>query len=53
MSQTLIKFRYLSPYQRIRNYKDVQNSVNKLFDIIEEYGRLEKKLCVLKNKTRD
>ena len=37
--------------QKVGNYKDVQKSVNRLFDIFEEYGRLEKKLNSLKNQT--
>jgi hypothetical protein len=48
MSQTQVKFRYNSKNRSFRNFMDVQKSVNSLFDIFEEYGRLEKKLSDIK-----
>ena len=51
MSQAQLKFRCLPERGKFRNHKDVQKSVNKLFVIFEEYGRLEQKLTRLKNQS--
>jgi hypothetical protein len=36
--------------QKVRDYRDVQKSVNLLFGILEEYGRLEKSMAEIKNQ---
>ena len=50
MSLAQLKFQYHPKNQKIRNYREVQRSVNLLFDILEEYGRLEKNLSKIKNQ---
>jgi len=50
MSLAQLKFQYPPRDQKIRNYREVQRSVNLLFDILEEYGRLEKNLSKIKNQ---
>ena len=50
MSQTQLKFRYTTSKKKVRNYKEIQKSVKRLFEIFEEYGRLEKKLNALINE---
>jgi len=50
MSLAQLKFQYLPRDQKIRNYMEVQRSVNLLFDILEVYGRLEKNLSKIKNQ---
>lgn len=48
MAQTQLKFKCPSKMQKVRDYREVQKSVNLLFGILEEYGRLEKKLAEIK-----
>jgi len=50
MVQTLLKFKCRPEVQKVRDYRDVQKSVNLLFGILEEYGRLEKNLTKLKKQ---
>lgn len=42
MVQTQLKFKYLPKIQKVRDDRDTIKSVNLLFCILEEYGRLEK-----------
>jgi hypothetical protein len=53
MVQTQLKFKSLPKMQKVRDYRDVQKSINLLFDIFEEYGRLEKNLAEIKNQHLD
>ncbi len=50
MVQTLLKFKCRPEVQKVRDYRDVQKSVNLLFCILEEYGRLGKNLAELKKQ---
>lgn len=50
MVQTQLSFKSPPKMQKVRDYRDVQKSVNLLFGILEEYGRLEKNLVELKNE---
>lgn len=49
MVQTQMSFKHPPKMQKVRDYRNVQRSVNLLFSILEEYGRLEKNLVELKN----
>ena len=42
MVQTQLKFQVRSKVQKARNYREVQDSVNLLFSILDEYTKLEK-----------
>jgi len=42
MVQTQLKFKCRPEVQKVRDYSDVQKSVNLLFSILEEYGKLKK-----------
>ena len=42
MVQTQLKFQIRPKMQKARNYRDVQDSVNLLFSILDEYTKLEK-----------
>ena len=53
MSLAQLKFLYPSRDQKIRNYMEVQRSVNLFFDILEVYGRLEKNLSKIKKQMRE
>lgn len=48
MVQTQLKFKCRPEVQKVRNYRDIQKSVNLLFGILEEYGRLRKNLVEIK-----
>ncbi|MCH8860446.1 MAG: hypothetical protein IH843_04820 [Thaumarchaeota archaeon] len=50
MVQTLQKFKCRPEVQKVRDYRDIQKSVNLLFCILEEYGRLGKNLAELKKQ---
>ncbi len=50
MVQTLLKFKCRPEVQKVRDYRDVQKSVNLLFCILEEYGRQGKNLAELKKQ---
>ena len=50
MVQTQMSFKHHPKMQKVRDYRNVQKSVNLLFSILEEYGRLEKNLVELKNQ---
>jgi len=50
MVQTLLKFKCRPKVQKVRDYRDVQKSVNLLFSILEEYGILEKNLTEIKKQ---
>jgi len=50
MVQTLLKFKCRPVVQKVRNYREIQKSVNLLFCILEEYGRLGKNLAELKKQ---
>lgn len=53
MVQTQLKFKHAPKMQKVRDYREVQKSVNLLFSILEEYGKLEKKLTEIKNIDSD
>ena len=53
MVQTQLSFKNPPKMLKVRNYRDVQNSVNLLFSILEEYGKLEKNLAEIKNQELD
>lgn len=50
MVQTKLSFKYPPKMQKVRDYRQVQKSVNLLFSILEEYAKLEKNLVEIKNK---
>ncbi len=50
MIQTQLKFKYLPKVQKVRDYSQVQKSVNLIFGIFEEYGRLRKNLAEIKKQ---
>ncbi len=50
MVQTLLKFKCRPEIQKVRDYRDTQKSVNLLFGILEEYGKLRKNLDELKKQ---
>ena len=50
MVQTLLKFKCRPEVQKVRDYRDIQKSVNLLFCILDEYGRLGKNLAELKKQ---
>ncbi len=50
MVQTQLKFKCRPEVQKVRDYSDVQKSVNLLFSILEEYGKLGKNLAELKKQ---
>ena len=50
MVQTQISFKHPPKMQKVRDYREVQKSVNLLFGILEEYGRLQKNLDEIKNQ---
>ena len=50
MVQTQLSFQSPPKMLKGRDYRDVQKSVNLLFRILEEYGRLEKKLNEIKKQ---
>ncbi len=54
MVQTQLKFKCPPKMQKVRDYTEVQKSVNQLFSILEEYGKLEKKWSEIKinNQTK-
>jgi len=49
MVQTQLSFKHSPKMQKVRDYREVQKSVNLLFGILEEYGRLQKNLTEIKN----
>jgi len=49
MVQTQLSFKHFPKMQKVRDYRKVQKSVNLLFGILEEYGRLQKNLIEIKN----
>ncbi len=49
MVQTQLKFKCRPEMQKVRDYRDIQKSVNLLFGILEEYRKLGKSLAELKN----
>ncbi len=50
MVQTQLKFKCRPEVQKVRDYRDIQKSVNLLFCILEEYGRLVKNLAEIKKQ---
>ena len=50
MVQTQLKFKCRPEVQKVRDYRDIQKSVNLLFGILEEYGKLGKNLDELKKQ---
>lgn len=50
MVQTQLSFKHQPKIQKVRDYREVQKSVNLLFGILEEYGRLEKDLAEIKKE---
>ena len=50
MVQAQLSFKSPPKMQKVRDYRDVLKSVNLLFGILEEYGRLEKNLAEIKNQ---
>ena len=50
MVQTQLKFKCRPEVQKVRDYRDVQKSVNLLFGILEEYGILGKNLAEFKKQ---
>ncbi len=50
MVQTLLKFKCRPEVQKVRDYRNIQKSVNLLFCILDEYGRLGKNLTELKKQ---
>jgi len=50
MVQTQLKFKCQPEVQKVRDYSQVQKSVNLLFGILEEYGRLGKNLAEIKKQ---
>jgi len=50
MVQTQLKFKYRPEVQKVREYSQVQKSVNLIFGIFEEYGRLRKNLAEIKKQ---
>jgi len=50
MVQTQLKFKCRPEVQKVREYRDVQKSVNLLFGILEEYGKLGKNLAEFKKQ---
>jgi hypothetical protein len=50
MVQTQLVFKCRPEVQKIRDYRYIQKSVNLLFCILEEYGRLGKNLAELKKQ---
>jgi hypothetical protein len=50
MVQSQLVFKYQPKVQKVRDYRDVQKSVNLLFGILEEYGKLGKNLADLKKQ---
>jgi hypothetical protein len=53
MVQTQLKFKCPPKMQKVRDFTEVQKSVNQLFSILEEYGSLEKKLAEIKDQHSD
>jgi hypothetical protein len=53
MVQAQLKFKCPPKILKVRDYSKVQKSVNLLFSILEEYGRLEKNLIEIKNQYPD
>ena len=53
MVQAQLSFKHPPKMQKVRDYRKVQKSVNLLFSIFEEYGRLEKNLAEIKNQNLD
>ncbi len=50
MVQTQLKFKYRPEVKKVREYSQVQKSVNLIFGIFEEYGRLRKNLAEIKKQ---
>ena len=50
MVQTQLKYKYRPEVQKVRDYSQVQKSVNLIFGIFEEYGRLRKNLTEIKKQ---
>jgi hypothetical protein len=50
MVQTQLSFKHQPKMQKVRDYREVQKSVNLLFGILEKYGRLEKDLAEIKKE---
>jgi hypothetical protein len=50
MVQTLLKFKCRPEIQKVRDYSDTQKSVNLLFCILEEYGKLGNSLAEIKKQ---
>ena len=48
MVQTQLSFKSPPKMQKVRDYREVQKSVNLLFGILEEYGILQKNLIEIK-----
>ncbi len=49
MVQSQLVFKCRPEMQKARDYRKIQKSVNLLFSILEEYGRLGKNLAEIKN----
>ncbi len=50
MVQTQLKFKCRPVVQKVRDYRNIQKSVNLLFTILEEYGRMGKNLTEIKKQ---
>ncbi len=50
MVQAQLKFKCRPEVQKVRDYRDIQKSVNLLFCILEEYGKLGNSLIEIKNQ---
>ena len=50
MVQAQLKFKCRPEVQKVRDYRDIQKSVNLLFCILEEYGKLGKSLAEIKKQ---
>ena len=48
MVQAQLKFKCRPEVQKVRNYRNIQKSVNLLFCILEEYGKLGNSLAEIK-----
>jgi len=50
MVQAQLKFKCRPEVQKVRDYRDIQKSVNLLFCILEEYGKLGNSLTEIKKQ---
>ncbi len=50
MVQTQLKFKHRPEVQKVGDYSQVQKSLNLIFGILEEYGRLGKNLAEIKKQ---